>query len=319
MKFKLFNFNNEKLPRATRKMLSPSRKFKEKAKGRFLVAFDARHPAPTAHLAMAWFAFVMKTTAVTLAVATVLLGGASVYADTKNVPADNPLYPLKRLGESVQLAVITVGRSTGQGAELQATFATRRADEIADLEERHPTSTLLPRLANDFGIAVTASIDDVEKTEAPKHPVAAQDAAPQSAATRTQTLGSEDAQAGQNKEEEGSSNRNDENQQSVIKACDTIKAFFGASSSVIQEELLGRKRILQRFNANCRTNTDNNSSGNIQKSSTTLDLSTTSTIVATGTMKATDKDNHDGEGDQRNRQGAVEQLLQGTGFVKIVQ
>ena len=137
----------------------PSREFNKKLKSRFLAAFDAHYPVVMNRPSE--FILAAKALAGVLALAAIVLGGASVYADTKNVSADNPLYPLKRFGESVQLALAT----PEEKPQLEAALATRRADEITDLEDRHPTSTLLPKLASDFGNAVSSSIDNEEQEE----------------------------------------------------------------------------------------------------------------------------------------------------------
>lgn len=162
---------------------SPTKEFKEKAKARFLAAFDARYPAPPPVFARPRapeFILAMRALVIVLAIAAVVIGGASVYADTANVPADNPLYPLKRLDESVQLT-LTVPAAKPQ---LEATLAARRANEIIDLAERHPTSTLLPRLANDLTNAVSASLSGAEN-ETKHAPAISSSAAPTSASTGT--------------------------------------------------------------------------------------------------------------------------------------
>lgn len=155
MKLDFFNKNKkEELPSEVKKIFSPSREFNEQAKGRFLAAFDARYSAaPTSR-----FAFALKLSVGVLAVIMVLIGGASVYADTANVPADNILYPLKRLNEAVQLAVAP----TQVKAQLQATFAARRVTEIADLETRKPSSTIIAKLETAADVDVNASIADSE-------------------------------------------------------------------------------------------------------------------------------------------------------------
>jgi len=142
------------------KLFSPSREFSERAKERFLVAFDARYPSVV--LARApWFVFAMKASVGVIAVVAVLLGSASVYADTKNVPADNPLYPLKRFNETVQLAVAPAGNQ----AQLHAAFAARRVAELGDLEERKPASDAITQLKTDADESVNASITEAENND----------------------------------------------------------------------------------------------------------------------------------------------------------
>lgn len=131
----------------------PSKEFTQRARDRFLTAFDARYPS----VVTPWHArivFTAKALASVLAIAAVVLGSASVYADTRNVPVNDPLYPLKRLNESVRLAVAP----PQEKPQLQASFVARRVSELNDLEEKDPSSTAIVRLANDAGNAVSASI-----------------------------------------------------------------------------------------------------------------------------------------------------------------
>ncbi len=131
---------------------APRRVFQAKSKARFLAAFDARYGA--ARGATFRLTFVMKTAAAVAGIFAAVLGGVSVYADTANVPADNILYPWKRLTESIQLAAAPAGKK----AELQATLVARRVAEIDDLESRKPTSTIIAKLQDDANDAVNASI-----------------------------------------------------------------------------------------------------------------------------------------------------------------
>jgi len=149
----MFNFSKHKLPPRVQKTIAPEAEFIKKAKGNFLAAFDAHYGAvrPTYG-----FVFAMRAMAVVL----VLFGataGATVYADTQNVPVNSPLYALKRLGETVQLTLA----SPELRPQLEATFAARRVVEINALEQSHPSSTLIPALANDLDKEVNASIIDV--------------------------------------------------------------------------------------------------------------------------------------------------------------
>src|ERR1700722_13081238 len=137
--FEFFN-KTEKLPQAIRKTIQPSSAFKEKTKIAFLAVFDAAHPG-TARARSSHFTIFAKAVVACVALFAIF-AGASVYADTANVPADNALYPLKRLGENVQLALAPVSAKP----ELQATFAARRASEISDLSNRKPSSTIIASL-----------------------------------------------------------------------------------------------------------------------------------------------------------------------------
>lgn len=132
-------------------IFTPSPIFKDSAKRKFLAAFDMRYPASEG---APWLVLTARLLGAAFAIAAIVMSGATLYADAANVPADSPLYPFKRLGENVQLAV-----TPPQGdASLQATFAARRVAEITDLENRNPRSTMITKLSSDADNAVDASI-----------------------------------------------------------------------------------------------------------------------------------------------------------------
>lgn len=135
----------------------PSKEFEERTKQRFLAVFDVSH-LPRTH---SRFVTVTKVFAGALGAAAIVLGGASVYADTANVPADNPLYALKRLDETVQLAVTPPAKQ----ADLQASLAARRVGEITDLTNRKPESKIIGKLTADTNAAINASIQDSGKAD----------------------------------------------------------------------------------------------------------------------------------------------------------
>ncbi len=162
-------FKNRTLSRETQKELRPRKEFIERGRERFLAAFDASPLAAGARAGAykigkdrrsyaALFAKIAIGIVAVLCVAT----GFSVYADTANVPVTSPLYPWKRLGENVQLAFAA---SAEQKAQLQATFAVRRAQELQTLTATHPSSTMIPRLANDLNEDISSSLSVVVSGE----------------------------------------------------------------------------------------------------------------------------------------------------------
>ncbi len=169
MKFNFFN-NSEELPKGVKKLFSPSSEFSDMAKGRFLAAFDARYPSmQTTNAFAGGFGFALRATAGAVAAIMIIFGGASVYADTTNVPVGNALYPLKRLTETVRLAV-----TPAEGkVQLQAAFAERRVAEISDLEQRNPTSTEIATLVDDADASVNASMIGADKNDIKDGPLAA--------------------------------------------------------------------------------------------------------------------------------------------------
>jgi hypothetical protein len=279
MKLNFFHFNSEKLPRAVRRLFAPPQKFREMAKGRFLAVFDARYPAHThGRAAYPQFLFAVKALAGALAAAAIVLGGVSVYADTKNVPADSPLYPLKRLSETVQLAVTAPSAK----ADLQATFAVKRAAEISDLSARHPTSTLLAGLANDLDTDVSSSLGSVEQGEqenvpsqlqtqsqrrSPSFPPPSFMALPVPSSTQSSSRPQVSPQLPPQPPFQ--------NQPSRVERrgiCNTLGFVFGTTSSIIQNELSKHPETARRFMSACQGDTEDTSMA------TTTALSASSTF-----------------------------------------
>ena len=121
----------------------------------FLAVFDAAHPAAGRVRAARSHFTIAARVLIACGALVAIFAGMSVYADTANVAADSPLYPLKRLGESVQLAVAPAQDK----AQLQATFAARRASELSDLEARKPNSVAtIADLSEDLNADVTNSL-----------------------------------------------------------------------------------------------------------------------------------------------------------------
>jgi|GEM_PF-5710770 len=149
MKLKLSK--NKISPRLT-KAITPDSEFVERTKARFLSEFDARHGVPVSS-----FGFRFRAPAWTAAAFVIVIAGtafgASAYADSKNVPADSPLYGLKRMRENVVLAFA----SPAEKVDLQAEFTARRADEIVDLESRKPSSTIIENLKTELDDDITES------------------------------------------------------------------------------------------------------------------------------------------------------------------
>jgi hypothetical protein len=153
---KFFTSKTKKLPPAARKGLLPRKEFMTQGRENFLAAFDTSplatnaRPAPRPYLTIFFKAGIGVVAALCVAV------GVSAYADTANVPATSPLYPLKRLSENVQVALAP----TSEKAQLQATFAVRRANEIVALQASAPSSTLIPKLTSDLDREISSSLGD---------------------------------------------------------------------------------------------------------------------------------------------------------------
>jgi hypothetical protein len=155
---KFFISKNKKLPRDAQKGLLPREEFMTKGKERFLAAFDASELARNARAASAqarpaYVTMFFKAGVGVMAMLAVGVG-LSAYADTANVAVTNPLYPLKRISENVRLALAP----TAEKPQLEATFAVRRADEIATLQASAPASPLIPKLTNDMDQDIDSSL-----------------------------------------------------------------------------------------------------------------------------------------------------------------
>lgn len=167
MKFPIFK--NKKLPLDAKKGLLPRAEFLAQGKERFLAAFDAsplasRNAVATGVSARtSGWAMFFRVGAGTLAAVAVAFGVSAYAATATNVPPTSPFYPLKRIAENVQLAVAPAQDK----AQLQATFAVQRANEIDALQVQHPTSTLIPQLTNDLDTEISSSLAEANQYASP--------------------------------------------------------------------------------------------------------------------------------------------------------
>lgn len=231
--------------------LSPSKAFTHRTKERFLAAFDAHYgTAPTAAGHAPRFAFAIRALAAVIGAFAVFLSAASVYADTANVSAENPFYALKRLNESVRLVL----SQSSAKPQLEAVFATRRAKEIMDLEDQHPTSPRLPKLANDLGKTFDSSVKKVEE--------ARKSSESESMRELQATIPSGVMMTSSQKQESGGVPQEQERAQEqiqvqerergdIIMTCETLRALLGASSSVVRGALVNQPEAVRRFEDNC--------------------------------------------------------------------
>ncbi len=162
-----FYGKKEGLSGKMKKELAPDRQFAERAKKDFLAFFDVKQssrPAGAVFLSekegvaglgarvrYAWWG----TGAVVAALG--LVAATSAFADVANVAPSNPLYPLKRLAENVQLTFA----GTAQKPVLELAFAARRAQEIdAIAAQPDPAAhkALIKSLKDDFNNEVSSSL-----------------------------------------------------------------------------------------------------------------------------------------------------------------
>ena len=153
----------EKLPKEIRRVLKPSPDFVRKTKNVFLTKWHNRfgaapRPAPR-------FSFAYKTI-IAILVVLGLTGGASVYADTKNVGADNVLYPLKRHNESLRLVLA----NENDQPRLRLEFANRRLTETNNIKNL-ATSTVpqKSRLIQNLNKEVEGYLEEFGEKDFPKN------------------------------------------------------------------------------------------------------------------------------------------------------
>jgi hypothetical protein len=183
----------------------------------------------------------------------------SAYADTANVAADSPLYPLKRLTENVQLALTPVS-SQGQ---LEATLATRRAHEIDDLSVRKPSSTLIGSLSLDFQSDVSSSLKDIGSGKGK-----GKNGNRNAVGTRFEASGTASTSDESDSDTDGSSE-----DASIV--CNRVSAMLSNSTSV-RLNLLNNRDLLQRFEDRCG---EDEGSSAVASGTTSVSASTTILIV----------------------------------------
>ncbi len=147
-----FNFLNKyrDLPKSLGTALLPDKETVDSNKKAFLAHFDASHGT----VAKRGLAFGLKVAAVTMVAVIALVSGASVYADTQNIPANSVFYPLKRLSESIRLALA----KPQDKPKLQADLAERRVQEIDYLVQQKSSLKKVPQLENDLNSSLLKSI-----------------------------------------------------------------------------------------------------------------------------------------------------------------
>lgn len=160
MKIPFIKNKKEDIPETFKKGLLPSAEFLQRGRKNFLAAYDASPFTKSAPHKSSIFALGLKLGVGIMAVIAVV-ASASAYADTANVSAESPLYPLKRLGETVQLILTP----SSQKAQVQANFAVRRANEIMDLQVKNPSSTLIPALTSALGQDISSSLNSASTTK----------------------------------------------------------------------------------------------------------------------------------------------------------
>ncbi len=124
--------------------LKPTKEFTEDTKIVFLHAFKEKFPR-AAHSPVGVFLYFVRGMATGLALM-IILGGASVYADQKNVGPENILYPLKRSQELLSL-VLT---NKEERPELHLKFAERRLHEVSEIRKNNPENPKIQNLVKDL-------------------------------------------------------------------------------------------------------------------------------------------------------------------------
>lgn len=145
------------------KSFKPNKDFQDRTKRLFLAAYrdQFQSASPVASFGFRFKYFVRGAGA---GVAVMLiLSGAAVYADQKDVGPESVLYSLKRSSEYVNLAFT----SEEEKPVAHLSLANRRLKEIENLEEKNPESPKVAVLKNDLKQEITNSLESVRLGDAP--------------------------------------------------------------------------------------------------------------------------------------------------------
>lgn len=148
-----------------RRLYRSRRAFRDRTRGLYLSAYRTRFPEvrlSSARAPVGGWRIALRGASVALAVA-VLVGGATTYADVRNVSTTSALYPLKREGERVRLALAP---SSKQPA-LHASFAARRLVEVQEVKAVDPEDPRGTELTEEFRSELKLSLAALAAAEPP--------------------------------------------------------------------------------------------------------------------------------------------------------
>ena len=149
------------------KSFKPDQDFKERTKRLFLAAYRDQFPGIDPAVSFGFrFRYFVRGAGAGVAVM-LILSGAAVYADQKDVGPENVLYSLKRSSEYVNLAFT----SDAEKPTAHLSLANRRLKEIESLEEKNPESPKVAILKNDLELEITNSFKSVNFEDSVKDDV----------------------------------------------------------------------------------------------------------------------------------------------------
>lgn len=140
--------------RLLKRSFEPREEFLNSSRELFLAEVAKRRVAPYAPQ-LAWRQWGLRAVRYSVAFAGLVIVGTSglvAYADTTNVSLDNPLYPLKRVGEQVRLTVVSAEKEV----EVHRELAERRANEFVQIETRK-------RPDDSGGVVELRKLEDTER------------------------------------------------------------------------------------------------------------------------------------------------------------
>ena len=129
----------------------PNIHFVEKAKEVFLAAYREKFPLP--HAGLLWARYFVRGFASGVALMLVF-GGASVYADERNVSTRSAFYPLKRFSEAIQVVL----SSEEEKPALHLKLAERRLGELLEIKKENPESPKISKLRGELKEEVAHSL-----------------------------------------------------------------------------------------------------------------------------------------------------------------
>lgn len=228
--------------------IKPDKKFLEKTKFIYLQSFKQNFPAaPESRSAFRHFSIGLASGIALM----LIISGSAVYADQTNVGADNPLYPMKRAYESVNLKL----SAETQKPLLQMEFANRRLHELEDLAQKNSNGEKAIKLLEDMKISVEDSVNSFETAvPASSTPAVTQIInAPVVFPTETITI----TTTTESKPEKETEREIKKDVERKIAVCESFNEFFDHDSAYLGRLLRENPDILDKFKGNCQPEISN--------------------------------------------------------------
>lgn len=184
-----------------------------------------------------------------------IISSTAVYADQKDVGANNILYPMKRAYESISLTVA----SNAEKPLLQLEFAGRRLNEIENIAKEDPKNSKETELFKDLQNSISDSMLALngEKEDARQTVTLSASSTPSafSAIQETIQANSEPTAEIKKLEEEkldgNSDKRFGEKNKEKTAVCESFNKFFKNNSPYLEKVLNENPKYLEKFKSKC--------------------------------------------------------------------